>query len=188
MLKDSYSTNRVFFWNEVLDGGATNHVISRYKLLSWVKILRKNYVQRFASMVLSFASQFLPNILKPFFAGFFLPLLGFLYVNWKLLELKVFTVETSIHKTLIEWLYWWVITMFVLVALVGGGTLSTDENKVKTQELLAAKPYMNNPRLVCATCEVLKGFRSQHCPQCKECIPKYSGHSSLFNRCIGASN
>ena len=91
MLKDSFEKNRVFFWNELLNGGVADELFRRYSVLSWLKCTRNNYLQRFASTVLGFATQFLPNILKPFFAGFFIPLLVFLYVNWKLLSLRIFS-------------------------------------------------------------------------------------------------
>ena len=103
MLKESYNKNRVFFWNEVLDGGVVDELIKRYSMISFLKYFRNNYLQKFASTVLGFATQFLPNTLKPFFAGFFLPLLVFLYVNWKLLSLRIFPSleETSLLITLV---------------------------------------------------------------------------------------
>lgn len=127
MLKDSFQTKKVFFWNEVLEGGVIDELIKRYSVLSIFKHCRNNYLQKFASTVLGFATQFLPNILKPFFAGFFLPLLVFLYVNWKLLSLRIFPNEgeTSWISSFIGPLYITIMSLFFMVAVIGPGNLAS---------------------------------------------------------------
>ena len=131
MLKESFNKNRVFFWNEVLNGGIVDEFFRRFSFLSWFKCLRNNYLQRFASTVLGFATQFLPNILKPFFAGFFIPLLVFLYVNWKLLSLRIFPeLETDSCLSLtIYYSYITILVLFVLTALRGPGEFASENNK-----------------------------------------------------------
>lgn len=40
----------------------------------------------------------------------------------------------------------------------------------------------------CSACNVIRLYRSSHCPICKSCIAKTSRHSVVFGICIGAAN
>jgi hypothetical protein len=81
-----------------------------------------------------------------------------------------------------------VVLLFILTAIRGNGSLKNIDMQHNSSVLVKKKPFLKNMRSFCDECEVVKGFRTNHCPSCKACIPKYTRHSLVLNQCIGASN
>jgi len=50
------------------------------------------------------------------------------------------------------------------------------------------RPYLENPQMSCNGCNIIRLYRSMHCPVCKTCIAKHTRHSIIFGICIGAAN
>lgn len=130
-------------------------------------------------MMLNF--ECIPNIVRPFLSGMFWPLVILLFIHHNILKIE-FVPSVSAAIILLP------LTLFVLIALRGPGNLSTDENIKRTNKAVWVRPYLQNPGLTCSQCKILKVFRSNHCPICKVCIPKFTRHSLVFGICVGAAN
>ncbi len=143
-----------------------------------------------AFLTMATGGECIPNCIRPFVSGMFLPMLFVFMINYNYL----FPTDTSLTflsvnaSSLLVGLYSTAVTLFVLTALRGGGSLNTEEMKERTEKLLAEKAYLRNSRMYCSECEVVAGFRSNHCPMCKECVSKHSKHSMVLNSCIGSNN
>lgn len=148
----------------------------------------------FKHMLASFlgfaAGDCLPDLLRPFIAGLFIPLLVIFSISYHMIaQYMTINVDNGpIQNGFLFGLYSSVVILFTLTAIRGSGNLKNDSMQRYSYDLLKKKPYLKTPKAFCDECEVVRGFRINHCPSCKSCVPKYTRHSLLLNQCIGAGN
>lgn len=189
-LRTTYSHSRLFFYREILNGTAFRQLMKRWHL----NIVNRFDTSLFKHLVGAFlgfaAGDCLPDILRPFVAGLFIPLLVIFTVSYHMIA-QFKTVNSDVdgqQNGFLFGLYSAVVLFFTLAAIRGNGSLKNETMQRYSHDLLKKKPYLKTPRAYCEECEVVKAFRIHHCPSCKSCIPKYTRHSLLLNQCIGAGN
>lgn len=130
-------------------------------------------------MMLNF--QCLPNVVRPFISGMFWPLILLVFLESSILKIDFSLSFSSVILVL-------PVVIYTLVAIRGPGNLATDYNIKRANKAYSIRPYLQNPGLTCSECKILKIFRSNHCPVCKVCVPKFTRHSLVFGTCVGAAN
>lgn len=84
----------------------------------------------------------LPNVLRPFLAGMFLPMLLLFYLNY-----QYFKNEFYVHWLVLQVLEVFMYVMIILFVVLGvrtGGKLKTDIWRYRSVGIITEKPYMKN--------------------------------------------
>lgn len=154
LLKTTYSHNKLFFYREILNGNAFRQLLKRYRL-SFLNRFDTSMFKHMLGAFLGFAAgDCLPDILRPFLAGLFIPMVIIFALSYHMIMLYK-TFDPSIGEFITSFLlglYTAVVLLFTLAAVRGSGSLKNDYMQRVSYDLLKKKPFLKTPKAYCEEC------------------------------------
>lgn len=120
--------------------------------LSFINRFDTSIIKHMLGAFLGFAAgDCLPNILRPFIAGLFLPMLAIFAISYHMIArfLTVNVDNGDVQTNFLFGLYTGFVLLFTLTSVRGSGNLKNDEMQRYSHDLLKKKPYLKTPRAYC---------------------------------------
>lgn len=138
----------------------------------------------------TFTPKWLPLALRPFLTGLFLPMILFFWFDLAYLrdQSKDSDPLSDTEEAMMVISYFLTLCMFIITGVKDSGGLDTPALRQRSNDILRAKPYLRATDNFCTVCDMIKPIRAHHCEQCGICVAKYTKHSIMLNRCVGAGN
>lgn len=183
-----WQSNRLFWFHEFLTGNMLKNV---FKSIGLGCLAGDSFVEagvEWLQRVLT--PSWLPLVLRPFVTGAFIPMIFFFWFD--LAYLKNMSKDSDplsdVEETMMVGSYFLTVCLFILAGVKDSGSLDIPALRQRSRDILRAKPYLRGSDSYCTTCDMIKPLRAHHCNRCGVCVAKFTKHSIILNRCVGAGN